>query len=93
MKPYRFKIERKAGWHKPAGGIIVARPTKWGNPYKLGPRCTRAQMVSKYEARLAAMPEKKRHEFLAPLHGKPLGCWCALDEPCHADVLLKWANR
>lgn len=26
------------------------------------------------------------------LRGKNLACWCALDEPCHADVLLKLAN-
>lgn len=27
------------------------------------------------------------------LRGKDLACWCPLDEPCHADVLLEWANR
>lgn len=26
------------------------------------------------------------------LHGKDLLCWCPLDQPCHADVLLKIAN-
>lgn len=26
------------------------------------------------------------------LHGKNLGCWCPLDQPCHADVLLELAN-
>lgn len=26
------------------------------------------------------------------LHGKDLACWCPLDQPCHADVLLKLAN-
>lgn len=26
------------------------------------------------------------------LSGKDLACWCALDQPCHADVLLKIAN-
>ena len=30
-----------------------------------------------------------RHE----LRGKNLACWCALDQPCHADVLLELANR
>ena len=29
---------------------------------------------------------------LAPLRGKNLACWCALDQPCHADVLLAIAN-
>jgi hypothetical protein len=27
------------------------------------------------------------------LRGKNLACWCALDAPCHADVLLKLANK
>lgn len=26
------------------------------------------------------------------LAGKDLACWCALDAPCHADVLLEIAN-
>lgn len=30
---------------------------------------------------------------LAPLRGKDLVCWCPLDQPCHADVLLELANR
>ena len=27
------------------------------------------------------------------LAGKDLACWCALDQPCHADVLLRIANE
>ena len=30
--------------------------------------------------------------YLGPLKGKNLACWCRLDHPCHADVLLKLAN-
>ncbi len=26
------------------------------------------------------------------LAGKNLACWCPLDQPCHADVLLELAN-
>jgi hypothetical protein len=29
---------------------------------------------------------------LARIKGKDLACWCPLDQPCHADVLLKIAN-
>jgi hypothetical protein len=29
---------------------------------------------------------------LTPLRGKNLACWCPLDKPCHADVLLELAN-
>jgi hypothetical protein len=28
----------------------------------------------------------------AELRGKNLACWCPLDRPCHADVLLELAN-
>lgn len=30
---------------------------------------------------------------LHQLRGKNLACWCALDAPCHADVLLELANK
>lgn len=31
-------------------------------------------------------------EDLVELRGKNLACWCPLDHPCHADVLLELAN-
>lgn len=30
-------------------------------------------------------------EFIAPLRGKNLACWCGQHERCHADVLLEMA--
>ncbi len=43
---------------------------------------------------------KNHHELTASLtaarlpdlRGKNLACWCRLDQPCHADVLLELAN-
>lgn len=32
-------------------------------------------------------------EIRAELRGKNLACWCPLDKPCHADVLLELANK
>ena len=32
-------------------------------------------------------------EIQDELRGKDLCCWCPLDSPCHADVLLELANR
>ena len=29
---------------------------------------------------------------LDDLRGRDLACWCPLDQPCHADVLLELAN-
>lgn len=31
-------------------------------------------------------------EWIAPLTGKDLCCWCPVDAACHADVLLALAN-
>jgi hypothetical protein len=31
-------------------------------------------------------------EIRSELAGKDLACWCPLDQPCHADVLLEMAN-
>lgn len=33
-----------------------------------------------------------RDEIRSELGGKNLACWCPLDQPCHADVLLEIAN-
>ena len=30
---------------------------------------------------------------ISVLSGKDLACFCSLDKPCHADVLLKLANK
>lgn len=32
------------------------------------------------------------HDGLKQLRGHDLACWCPLDQPCHADVLLELAN-
>lgn len=32
-------------------------------------------------------------DYFAELRGHDLACWCPLDAPCHADVLLDMANR
>ena len=91
--PQRFQIKRRKGWKKPANGVVVARPSKWGNPFKISSKVTREKAVAMFEEHLARMPANARESFLAPLRGKDLGCWCPLNVPCHADVLLKWANR
>ena len=32
-------------------------------------------------------------EDVRELRGKDLACWCPLEQPCHADVLLELANQ
>ena len=33
--------------------------------------------------------EYAKHLDIEMLRGKDLACWCPLDEPCHADVLIE----
>ncbi len=100
----------------PPNTVSVARPGKWGNPFKVS-ECREAGFRGS-DAEIAARcveafrvwidtpywrtnwqgeeSEKARAAILASLpelRGKDLACWCALDAPCHADVLLELANR
>jgi hypothetical protein len=54
----------------------------------------RAEAADRY-ARWIREPKRAstRALFRILLHGRDLMCWCPLDEPCHADVLLELANR
>lgn len=40
----------------------------------------------------AMLRSRKDPSWLEPLRGKDLCCWCKMDQPCHADVLLELAN-
>jgi hypothetical protein len=35
MRPMRVQLKRKKGWRMPENTVSVARPTRWGNPYKV----------------------------------------------------------
>lgn len=34
-RPARLQLSRAKGWRKPEGAVVVARPTRWGNPFPL----------------------------------------------------------
>lgn len=41
---------------------------------------------------MAPSQDTLREKARLTLKGKRLACWCSLDKPCHADVLLEIAN-
>ncbi len=106
-KPVRVRRSRAKGSHLTSPNdlpvIVVSRGTRWGNPFRLedydgpgGPKnetAARAWAVKQYRAAL-----KQRHlgftiaDARTELADKNLACWCPLDGPCHADVLLEIAN-
>lgn len=51
----------------------------------------RTEAIWAFESWLAEHPEK-RAQIIIDLRGKNLACFCPLDQPCHADILLKIAN-
>ena len=36
MKPQRIQLSRAKGWRLPPETVVVARPGKWGNPFRIG---------------------------------------------------------
>lgn len=92
MSPRRVQLRRSKGWRKPDGVVVVARPSAFGNPYRLGPDGTRAEIVARYRTYLAGNPDLA-DRARAELAGHDLACWCPLDGPCHADVLLELVNE
>ena len=98
----RIQRKRTKGWRMPENTLYVGRPTRWGNPYKAGERgpylvgyeMTAEDAVELFEDRMKSLKRSGHlEELIAPLRGKDLACWCPLDHPCHADVLLELANK
>ncbi len=109
MTPQRITLSRAKGWRLPENTIKVDRSTKWGNPFKASDVCVSpskthtmgepigvAGAVASFGILMAnnlkRAPEPTR-ALLDQLRGKNLACWCKPGEPCHADVLLRIANR
>jgi len=132
--PKRIQMTRQRPWRADhPDAVIVARPSKWGNPITLhepsdiftiisltGGGGDRTMQQWRRDAcaeafRLMMMAERRdipagevtdldramalkpgpyptHDEIRAELRGKDLACWCPLDAPCHADVLLEIAN-
>jgi hypothetical protein len=100
VRPKRVRLRRERGWRKPEGAVVVSRPTKWGNPWHVGPQSDRAAAVESYRRWLRgdlgdqyASERQRVLDSLSDLQGRDLACWCPLDEPCHADVLIEFANK
>jgi hypothetical protein len=89
----RIQRKRTKGWRMPPNTVYVGRGSKWGNPFSIK-AYGRIKAVYKFQKALIknnlpiTIEDVKRE-----LKGKNLACWCALDKPCHADVLLELANK
>ena len=66
--------------------IYIGRPSRWGNPFSIGPDGTRKEVIDKYRQFILTHPQLM--EDLHELRGKTLGCFCK-PLPCHGDVLVE----
>lgn len=100
-QPHRVQLSRAKGWRMPPNTVKVDRTTKWGNPFKPGTSCAYTggrPVQDKRHAFVLYRAVAPDNEVLvasaqANLRGKNLACWCPLDAPCHADILLEMANK
>lgn len=73
------------------GAVYIGRPSKWGNPFKIGRDGSREGVIALYKAHLECRPDLVA-DAKKELKGRDLICWCA-PEACHGDVLLEIANK
>lgn len=64
--------------------VYIGRPSKWGNPFRIGPDGYREEVIRKYRDWIGKQPELLKS--LPELEGKRLGCFCK-PLACHGDVL------
>lgn len=104
-QPVRVQLSRKKGWRMPENTVKVDRTNRmFGNIFKVGSNpshfstalpshCdTPEEAVRCFRYFAATWMAITHGKWIDPLVGKNLACWCALDQPCHADVLLELAN-
>ena len=70
--------------------ILVARPSKWGNPFKLE-GSSRNSVLLNYGKWLLGQPDLLA-KIPTELRDKRLGCFCA-PLPCHASILALVADH
>ena len=85
------KVYNKRHKNAPPDAVYVGRGSDWGNLYKIGEDGTREEVIERFEKVYVPAILKKIPDWLEPLRGKDLVCWCK-PEACHADVLLRLAN-
>lgn len=70
--PRRFQRRRTTGWRMPEGALYVGRPSRWGNPFRIGTYTALARVPAaldsgapwEYEGRVSA--DGTRHDYFHP---------------------------
>jgi hypothetical protein len=96
LPPNTVKVDRSTMWGNPhrVGDIHpYANSEDLADPARVEElRIDAETAVALYGLGCATANMLSNDNPFAVLRGKNLACWCALDAPCHADVLIELAN-
>lgn len=95
--PTRIQRKRTKGYRMPAGTIYCGRPSRYGNPHKLGDVMpdgrtlrTAEDVVAEFQHTLAARVRDGWTSWIDELSkAKHLACWCRIGTPCHVDAFIQ----
>lgn len=71
--------------------VKVDRGSNWGNPFVMRDESERDDVCNQFEL-YANWRLKFEPDWLKPLIGRNLACWCS-PKRCHAETLLRLANK
>ena len=96
--PERIQLKRSRGWRLPPGAVSVARPTRYGNPFRIGATLgfpfdevfgpvvrDRAHAVEIFRT-YASITFDYQVLVRRELAGKDLACWCPVPAPGEPDI-------
>ena len=97
IRDFRIECERqgKDASHAFAPAVVTRRVADLPSFMAIRTVRDRADAVECFRLLVAEFEwddEDGFRSWLSPLAGRDLACWCPLDQPCHADVLLEVAN-
>ena len=74
----------------PRDAVNIMRPSRFGNPFKIGVDGSRTEVIEKFREYVFGNPELLE-QVQTELVGKDLVC-CCKPKACHGDVLKEIAN-
>lgn len=66
--------------------VYIGRPSKWGNPFKIGRDGNREEVLEKYRQYL--LNNRELMNEILSLDGEILGCYCK-PKRCHGDIIVE----
>lgn len=100
MSPQRIQRKRERGWRMPEGAVYVGRPSRWGNPFRVGEPVLRTSPLWPYMVRALHGLEPPawldRMQVIAVDHAQTVVdayCWWLHEQPLLMLSLPELAGR